>query len=350
MDQSSSAAATNASNKPQAVTLQTSSEKPVEVALNFALDHLKRGFVASNREMIAHNNDIIQVMNLLADEASRSQYNQELAFLALSRLNMDLASEISPFPQSLIKGLEEELPKLLQQPNFPVMRVHSNEVHYLETMVATTFLVEQYRYHDIVKVEPGEIFIDGGACFGDTTLWAYMNGADKVYSFEPGASNLEILKINLQENHKDTNLIVPSAIGAKNTTIKFFSGVGVAGAACEVDERKIQMVYEQALDKKQAEQYIQSVPSVKLDDWLEQNKVEPTFIKLDVEGAEVGALKGAAETIKRLKPKLTVCLYHKLSDMWEVPLLIHDLVPEYKLYCRKNQVRNEFVLYAICDK
>jgi hypothetical protein len=83
-----------------------------------------------------------------------------------------------------------------------------------------------------------------------------------------------------------------------------------------------------------------------LDDWCRENAVKPDFIKMDVEGAEVGALRGARSVITSCKPRLAVCLYHRLSDMWEIPLLLREMVPEYRFCCRKNAPFVEFVLYA----
>lgn len=55
-------------------------------------------------------------------------------------------------------------------------------------------------------------------------------------------------------------------------------------------------------------------------------------IKLDIEGAELSALRGGAETIKKCHPRLIICLYHKPADMTEIPLYIKSLVPEYELF------------------
>jgi FkbM family methyltransferase len=71
-----------------------------------------------------------------------------------------------------------------------------------------------------------------------------------------------------------------------------------------------------------------------------------TFIKMDIEGSEINALKGAEKTILRDKPKLAICLYHSHQDMIRIPEYIHNLVPEYKLYVRQYDLFSETVLYA----
>jgi hypothetical protein len=70
---------------------------------------------------------------------------------------------------------------------------------------------------------------------------------------------------------------------------------------------------------------------------------------MDIEGAELDALKGAEETIKRDKPKLAICIYHKDSDFVETPEYIHEFVPEYRLYVRHHgrTSARETVLYAV---
>lgn len=125
-------------------------------------------------------------MELLDDDASRQQYNQELAYKSLRHINKVSANRISPFSQSRFVAALEQMPNLMLNPKFPKFQAHSCEAQYLKTMMLTTFALEQYRYKNIVNVEPGDVFIDCGACFGDTSLWAYMKGAKSVYSFEPG--------------------------------------------------------------------------------------------------------------------------------------------------------------------
>lgn len=327
--------------------ISTQATDPIAQAIELAHKAVPSFLKEKNKKLLEHSEQIKQVIDLLEDEESRKQYTQELAYQYLKTVDIDLAQLVSPFKSSRLQAAFENLPILLETPNFPVFKVHAEEISYLRTMIATTFLLEQYRYKNILNVEQGDIFLDCGACFGDTTLWAYRKGAAKVYSFEPGESNLNILKLNLEANNRDLNFIIPTAVGLSNTTLKFISGIGMAGAAHIATDEEIQELYNTCSNKEQADEYIQCIECVNLDDWCAKNAVEPTFIKMDVEGAELDALKGASETIKRLKPKLTICLYHKLEDMWEIPLYLHQIVPEYKFYCHKHHMRNEFVLYAV---
>ena len=60
-----------------------------------------------------------------------------------------------------------------------------------------------------------------------------------------------------------------------------------------------------------------------------------TLIKMDIEGAEPAALAGAARIIARDKPILAISAYHHPSDLWAIPLLIHSIVPDHRLYLRR---------------
>ncbi len=87
------------------------------------------------------------------------------------------------------------------------------------------------------------------------------------------------------------------------------------------------------------------VQGVNIDSVINQEKV--TFIKMDVEGSELGALKGAEKTIRINKPRLAICIYHKKMDLLEIASYLLKVVPEYNFYIRQYWSNMwETVLYA----
>lgn len=89
---------------------------------------------------------------------------------------------------------------------------------------------------------------------------------------------------------------------------------------------------------------------VSIDEELEDT---PTFIKMDIEGAEQGALLGCQKTIVQSHPKLAICTYHGYEDIWKVPFMIDCMYPKYKFYMRHyggNLIPTEFVLLCKADE
>jgi hypothetical protein len=76
------------------------------------------------------------------------------------------------------------------------------------------------------------------------------------------------------------------------------------------------------------------VQSIALDEALPGFK--PTLIKMDIEGAEPEALKGAIGIIKESRPQLAICVYHKFDHYWRIPLFIDSLKCGYRLYLRQH--------------
>ncbi|MDR0572679.1 MAG: FkbM family methyltransferase [Tannerella sp.] len=73
-----------------------------------------------------------------------------------------------------------------------------------------------------------------------------------------------------------------------------------------------------------------------------------TYIKMDVEGAELMALKGAEQTIRKYKPVLGISIYHKVRDLIDIPMYIKEIAPEYKFYFRVHKkLAIDTVLYGV---
>lgn len=91
----------------------------------------------------------------------------------------------------------------------------------------------------------------------------------------------------------------------------------------------------------------ETIETVSLDDFME-NREKVSFIKMDIEGAEMNALEGARKTIIRDKPDLAICIYHKNSDILDILQQILDIYPHYRLYIRHySEFRWETVVYAV---
>lgn len=77
----------------------------------------------------------------------------------------------------------------------------------------------------------------------------------------------------------------------------------------------------------------------------------PTYITMDIEGSEIEALKGCEQTIRKHKPALAISVYHRISDLWNVPSYIESLGVGYKMYLRNyTGYPAETILYAVCEK
>jgi len=88
----------------------------------------------------------------------------------------------------------------------------------------------------------------------------------------------------------------------------------------------------------------------KIDDFTEEEEIEPTYIKMDIEGAEGATLIGAQCCIEKYTPKLAICIYHKTSDLINIPLyIINGFKNKYNFYLRHHSSKNiwETVFYAI---
>lgn len=80
---------------------------------------------------------------------------------------------------------------------------------------------------------------------------------------------------------------------------------------------------------------------VSLDDFLAGQ--EASFIKMDPGGNVIPeAIKGSATTLAKFRPKLAVGAYHGLESIYELPLLLNQICPDYRLYLRHNT-------FHLCD-
>ena len=197
----------------------------------------------------------------------------------------------------------------------------------------------QYFDSDVVHLKNSDVLIDAGAYDGDTILDFLKisdNNFNKIYAFELDKWNYDKLQKNIEE--------LPQAVAAKIMIIN--KGLGEKSESINYipSNKSTVILTDDNLNENVSLSQAELVP---LDETINDNV---TFIKMDIEGAELSALKGARHLIQKYKPTLAICVYHKFSDLWEIPLYIKKLVPEYKIYFRHYaDCESETVCYAVID-
>lgn len=184
-----------------------------------------------------------------------------------------------------------------------------------------------YFAKDIVTLSSKEVFIDCGAFVGDTidSLIAIQK-PKKVFAFEPENKNFQ----KLCKKYGNDSSIVCLNKGAYNseTTLCFSSGIADASKISQNGNTQIEVTT--------------------IDSLMQCYDSSATFIKMDIEGAELAALQGAERTIKNNHPKLAISVYHKFEDLLQIPQYIAKLDSSYKFYLRRHShLVHELVLYAI---
>lgn len=184
---------------------------------------------------------------------------------------------------------------------------------------------EQY-FDRVIGLERGETFIDAGVfnCGTDIDFINRCPDYKEIIAFEPDP----VLYSNCLNKVKSCQMrnITIHNVGLWNKKDRLSFLMGGSGG-CISDKGTV------------------TVQLDALDHMLPEGA---SFIKMDIEGAELKALAGARNTIMNYKPKLAICVYHKPEDIIEIPLYLHEIVPEYTFYLRHHSKGDgETVLYAV---
>jgi len=191
-------------------------------------------------------------------------------------------------------------------------------------------ILNQYFEENILVPKSDEIFVDMGAFDLQTSLdfvkWA-KHGYKEIHAFEPDKSNYKQCLNRIATKNEFEKLkihMVNKGAGLKNEKIRFSENGGSSSISADG---------------------VTEIEVVSLDSYLNGSPV--TFIKMDIEGAELDALMGAKDTISKWKPRIAISIYHKHSDVIDIPKYILSLVPEYRMYIRHYTARaTETVLFC----
>jgi len=207
-----------------------------------------------------------------------------------------------------------------------------HEIFPLYSDYRIKLLDEQYFDPEFIKpiITKNETFIDAG-CWNLYTSKVFArhcnNEYKRIIAFEP-SPRLYPICIENSADMRDTT-VYQSALWNEACDISFEDAGSPGSSHISASNHKAS-----------------TAKAVKLDDVLAGE--EATFIKMDIEGAELNALKGAKQTILKYRPKLAICVYHKPEDVLEIPSYILSLHDDYRLYLRHYSLwHGETILYAV---
>ncbi|OBX23241.1 MULTISPECIES: FkbM family methyltransferase [Bizionia] len=217
-------------------------------------------------------------------------------------------------------------------------------LYFSESRVAVDFLIEQYAYkidgQEIIAATEGDTVLDLGGCWGDTALYfaKKVGASGHVYSFEFIPENIKIFNknVSLNNNYEKRITLVNNPVSEYSNDTIFFKDNGPASR----------------VEFNSFPEQTGTTQTISIDDFVVNQKLHTVnFIKMDIEGAELPALKGAIQTIKKYRPKLAIAIYHSIHDLAVIPAWILDLNLDYDIFIGHYTIHaEETICFAIPKK
>lgn len=193
--------------------------------------------------------------------------------------------------------------------------------------IKSDFQSQYFEFMDLY--DPTGAFVDAG-CFNCETSELFARKCSgnysKIFAFEPEPNCYKICEMKAKNAGLHNLQLLQAGLWHENTTASFCSEESNGGSRISQFGKNV-------------------VSLVRLDDVVADSKV--SFIKMDIEGAELNALIGASQTIQRDKPLCAICVYHKSGDLAVITAYLKYLVPEYRFRVRHySTTAHDTVLYA----
>jgi FkbM family methyltransferase len=319
--------------------------RPVKRLINYYI--LPKRYFKRDAEQFR---DISFLHLMLGNQTSRDLLVKLFAYRILGYKRVKLPRNYPQYWED-IRGMEKyktaELPINIKFMDLSLVQYDFKPLGYDLKVFATdpgsacAFVQKQYEYHHEnihCKAESGDIAIDAGGCWGETTMYfAHEVGPQgKVVSFEFIPSNLAVMRENLKRNPSLAQrvIVMENPIWSHSGLNLYYVDWG-PGSRITEDEKQYQ--------------YDGTCATISIDDMVfQENLPKVDFIKMDIEGAEFPALQGAEQTIRKYRPKLAISLYHQLSDFVTIPKWLYELNLGYDFYLDHHTIyQNETVLFAI---
>jgi FkbM family methyltransferase len=189
-------------------------------------------------------------------------------------------------------------------------------------------------------VRPGDIVLDCGAHVGTFTNKALERGAAKVVGFEPDPVNAEAYRRNFKNEIVEGRVILIEQ-GVWDSKGETTLTIGTTNSGTDSMVLNLPSHRATSLSAMNDSHRAIQVGVDTIDAFMnELNLPRVDFIKMDIEGAERQALKGAFGTLSRNHPRLMIDSYHRPDDMQVLPQLIHQAWSGYSLICGGCEVED----------
>ena len=193
------------------------------------------------------------------------------------------------------------------------------QLHIDDWVQQNVFFLGEYEPAELKAIGPylkdDAVFIDVGANFGWYTLFAssIIGNEGQVVAFEPFPENFKRLSQNIGLNPNRKIIAENLAVGEQK---------GVLDLYYNKEEQNLGMVSKNAtLNSKK-----KTVPMIAFDDYVREHNIKKIdFIKIDIEGAELQALQGMKEVLRKLKPVLLVEILKEQNDRNSILSFLLDL-------------------------
>ena len=196
-------------------------------------------------------------------------------------------------------------------------------------------------FPDFIRHREDEHYVDCGAADGDTVKEFRKRWPKYAHitAYEPDIKNyikLTQYHCDLYDSMQGNNMTVRHyALGSHHRKGVPFISTGDQSAHIGEGNASVEL---QALDNFTDSSELPAI----------HKSLPPTYIKMDIEGSELEALWGARNLIQKYSPVLAICAYHASEDLWQIPLFLHMLKPDYKFYFRRYaEGAWEIVWYAV---
>lgn len=191
-------------------------------------------------------------------------------------------------------------------------------------------LEDIYFIQSLIELTNEEVFVDAGAFDGDTvkSFLKHVQQYKRIIAFEPDKQNYDKMKKVFSDFDKQI-ILRNTGAWSENTVLSFKAEGSEISKVMEDGDTNSDTVIVEAID-------------------TIEECTDATYIKMDIEGAEMRALTGARQIIMKNHPKLAISIYHKDEDMIKIPLFLHSLCPEYKMFVRQHSHSfYDTVLYCV---